>query len=84
VSAFAERADEYRRLHRTLGHDLADAVRLLPRFVAYLDSIGATTITVEATIAWATTGTRQPTGRWRHICLLRARSRSQLIFGVSA
>ena len=53
MSTFADRAGEYLRLRQALGHDLADAVRLLPRFVAYLDSIGATAITVEAALAWA-------------------------------
>lgn len=52
MSALAQQAEQYLRLRRMLGHDLADAVRLLPRFVAYLDSIGAATITVEATLAW--------------------------------
>lgn len=41
------------RLRRALGHELADAVRLLPRFVAYLDTTGAAAITVEAALAWA-------------------------------
>jgi len=53
MSALAERAQEYLRLRRALGHDLAEAVRLLPRFVAYLDDIGATTVTVDAALAWA-------------------------------
>jgi integrase len=52
MSAFAHHAEEYLRLRRTLGHELADAVRLLPRFVTYLDAIGATTITVETALAW--------------------------------
>jgi integrase/recombinase XerD len=53
MSALAEYAEEYLRLRRALGHDLAEAVRLLPRFLAYLDGTGATTITVEAALAWA-------------------------------
>jgi integrase len=53
MSAFGERAEEYLRLRRALGHDLADAARLLPRFVAYLDAIGAETITIEAALTWA-------------------------------
>lgn len=52
MSAFAHHAEEYLHLRRALGHELADAVRLLPRFVTYLDVIGATTITVEAALAW--------------------------------
>ena len=38
---------------RALGHDLADAARLLPRFVAYLDATGVSSITIEAALAWA-------------------------------
>jgi integrase len=54
MSALADIATEYLQLRRLLGHDLDDAHRLLPRFVAYLDSIGAPTVTVEAAVAWAT------------------------------
>jgi len=54
VSALAERAEEYLQLRRALGHKLADAGRLLPRFVAYLDAAGAVTVTVELALAWAT------------------------------
>jgi integrase/recombinase XerD len=53
VTALADTAADYLALRRRLGHDLADAHRLLPRFVAYLDEIGAATVTVEAAIAWS-------------------------------
>ena len=53
MSALAQRAEDYLRLRNALGHELAEAVRLLPRFVAYLDSIGATTVTLDAALAWA-------------------------------
>jgi integrase len=53
MSAFSEAADDYLALRRSLGHDLADAHRLLPRFVAYLDAIGAQTVTIEAALAWS-------------------------------
>jgi integrase len=36
-----------------LGHDLADAARLLPRFIAYLDGRGAEFVTIEAALAWS-------------------------------
>ena len=45
MSAFAQHAGEYLRLRQALGHELADAARLLPRFVAYLDATGASAIT---------------------------------------
>jgi integrase len=47
-----EAARDYLQLRRRLGHDLAEAHRLLPRFVGYLDSIGASTVTIEAALAW--------------------------------
>ncbi len=53
MTALADAAAEYLALRRRLGHDLADAHRLLPRFVAYLDDIGATTVSVETAIAWS-------------------------------
>jgi integrase len=53
VSALAEAADQYLRLRRALGHDLADAGRLLPRFVTHLEAAGATTVTIRAALAWA-------------------------------
>lgn len=53
MSALSEAAEEYLRLRRSLGHDLADGHRLLPRFVAYLDAIDAPTVTIEAAMAWA-------------------------------
>jgi integrase len=44
---------DYLRLRRLLGHKLADAGRLLPRFVAYLDSNNIEFVTVEAAVAWS-------------------------------
>lgn len=54
MSTLEKQLQEYLQLRRSLGHDLADAARLLPRFVAYLDSIGARSITIDAALAWAT------------------------------
>ena len=51
-SDFACHAADYLRLRRALGHDLADAARLLPRFVAHLDAVGASRITTEVALAW--------------------------------
>ena len=53
MSALSQAAEDYLALRRSLGHDLAEAHRLLPRFVEYLDSIGAPTVTIEAALAWA-------------------------------
>jgi integrase len=53
VSALSDAAKHYLRLRRSLGHELAEAHRLLPRFVAYLDDIGAPTVTIATAVAWA-------------------------------
>ncbi len=53
MSALSDRADDYLRLRRCLGHDLAEAHRLLPRFVAYLDAAGVPTVTIETALAWS-------------------------------
>jgi integrase len=53
MSALLDHANEYLRLRRALGHDLAEAHRLLPAFVAHLDAIGAETVTIEAALMWA-------------------------------
>lgn len=53
MSALSQHLEQYLRLRRLLGHKLADAARLLPRFVAYLDARGAEFVTVEVAVAWA-------------------------------
>jgi integrase len=62
MSVLTQAAEEYLRLRRSLGHELAEAHRLLPRFVAYLDSIGATTVTIDAALAWAQQPDANPAG----------------------
>ena len=49
----AQHLDEYLQLRRTLGHKLADAHRLLPRFVTYLDEQGQEFVTIDAALAWS-------------------------------
>ncbi len=54
MSALDGHLDEYLQIRRALGHELADAARLLPRFVDHLDALGVETITVESALAWVT------------------------------
>lgn len=61
MSDFAEHLVDYLRLRRALGHQLDDAARLLPRFVAYLDAINAAAITVENALSWVTQPQAGPT-----------------------
>ena len=51
MSALSAAAEQYLRLRNSLGHDLAEHHRLLPRFVAYLDATATPTITIAAALA---------------------------------
>jgi len=53
MSALADTARDYLRLRNSLGHDLAEYHRQLPRFVAFLEAEGLPTVTVAAALAWA-------------------------------
>lgn len=53
MSDFAQHADKYLQLRRALGFKLNHHGRVLPKFVAYLDAIGASTVTANHAIAWA-------------------------------
>ncbi|MGH3984443.1 MAG: tyrosine-type recombinase/integrase, partial [Pseudonocardiaceae bacterium] len=53
MSALNQALSDYLQLRRSLGHDLAEAARLLPDFVAYLDTHGWPTVTIEAALSWA-------------------------------
>jgi integrase len=60
MTALEQALQDYLRLRHQLGYELADAVRQLPSFVAYLDSIGATTVTVRAAVDWAQSPSSRP------------------------
>lgn len=53
MSALADAARDYLRLRNSLGHDLAEYHRELPRFVAFLEAESLPTVTVAAALAWA-------------------------------
>lgn len=61
MSTLRERAEEYLNVRQALGHKLADAARLLPRFVAYLEQIGAERVTLEAALTWVQRPDADPT-----------------------
>lgn len=44
--------EDYLRLRRALGFKLRFEGQVLPQFVAYLDAIGAPSVTVDAAVAW--------------------------------
>ncbi len=53
VSGLEQSLADYLQLRRSLGHQLDDAGRLLPRFVAFLDDRGLSTVTVAAAVEWS-------------------------------
>ena len=53
MSALSDAARDYLRLRNSLGHELAEHHRELPRFVAVLDAAGLPTVTVAAALSWA-------------------------------
>jgi integrase/recombinase XerD len=77
MSALSQAAEDYLALRRSLGHDLADAHRYLPQFVEYLDSVGLSTVTIAAALAWAQTPRSDPsTSVWpRRMTIVRGFAR---------
>jgi integrase len=53
MSLLRDQANDYLALRRALGHNLDEAHRLLPDFVAHLDAIGVETVTIETALVWA-------------------------------
>lgn len=54
MSALGTALADYLALRRALGYKLTEAGRVLGRFVAHLDALGAETVTVTVALAWAT------------------------------
>lgn len=54
MSALSDAVSEYLTVRRAMGHKLERADELLGQFVAHLDEVGATTVTVDEAVAWAT------------------------------
>jgi integrase/recombinase XerD len=66
MSTLRAAAQDYLALRNGLGHQLADAARLLPRFVAWMDENGQQTVTVAAALAWAQLPAAAGTVVWSH------------------
>jgi integrase/recombinase XerD len=58
MTDFDQAVTDYLAVRRALGYKLEENAKQLRNFVAYLDTIGASTVTTEVAVAWAT----QPTG----------------------
>jgi len=54
MSSVHEQVEQYLAIRRSLGFKLEEHGRLLPQFADYLGQRGATSVTVEAALAWAT------------------------------
>lgn len=84
MSALSQALDDYLRLRRSLGHQLADAGRLLPRFVDYLDSNGIEFVTVDAAVAWSQASEAAPgTTVWPRR-MMAARGFARFLSGIDA
>lgn len=53
MTALSDAVADYLALRNSLGHKLADAARLLPRFAAWMDSTGHVTVTTALALTWA-------------------------------
>jgi len=60
MTTLTESLDAYLRLRRNLGYQLADAARLLPRFVAWMDANDQPTVTIATAIAWVESVSAEP------------------------
>lgn len=82
MSALEQAVTDYLQLRRSLGHELAEATWLLPKFVAYLDAHGLPTVTIEAALAWSqqsATGTVTSVGPRR---MTAARGFARYLLGI--
>ena len=60
MSELREALDDYLTVRRTLGFKLKNASYLLPKLVTYVEQAGASTITTELALAWASQPAENP------------------------
>lgn len=60
MGTLKEYLDDYLQLRRNLGYKLADAARLLPRFVSWMDDTEQSTVTIQNAIEWCELQPVQP------------------------
>lgn len=77
MTALGDDLSAYLALRRSLGHDLRDSGRLLPRFVAYLYERGESVVTIENALAWSQESAGPPgtTTRSRRMSAVRGFAR---------
>jgi integrase/recombinase XerD len=79
----AQHLEDYLAMRHALGFKLRDYDHWLGQFVAYLDRISATTITIESALAWVT----QPAGarpKWLAMRLTMVRGFARYLAGIDS
>ena len=82
MTVLEQHLDEYLQLRRTLGHKLADAHRLLPRYVTYLDEHGVEFVTIEAALGWSLEGVVPDGSRVPAQRMMAARGFARYLSGI--
>ena len=81
MSTLRESVEDYLSVRRALGYKLAENGRLLPDFVAYVEATGASTVTTELAVAWATKPTGATPVWWaRRLAMVRGFARHMKAF----
>ena len=76
MTVLSQAVEDYLTVRRTLGYKLVDHGTLLPDFVAYLEAAGASTVTAELAVAWATQPTDTTRAWWgRRLAVVRGFAR---------
>lgn len=65
MSSLRDRAEDYLRMRRALGYKLEIAGWHLLGFISHLEEIGASTVTIENAVGWATSAGTDPS-YWAH------------------
>lgn len=84
MTALEAARSDYLRLRRALGHKLDESGRQLARFVAYLDDIGAETITMQAALAFVLDPDLDPTSTVPEKRLTAVRGFARYMAGIDA
>jgi hypothetical protein len=66
MSSLRDAVEDYLSIRHALGHKLESAGWLLPKFIDYLEQVGASTITVEHALRWATLPSNSKPVYWQN------------------
>jgi integrase/recombinase XerD len=82
MTTFSKHAEDYLQLRRSFGFKLQEHGRLLPRFAAHLDAVGAEHVSVELAVAWATEPVVSAESRVPALRLLIVRGFARYLAGI--